>query len=151
MAFLAAPHASLRNHRARRLEMTSRSTVSSGSPYEPVVGYSRAVRVGDRVFVSGTAPQFADGHTDPDPGAQMRRCLEIIEQALAEAGCGIGDVVRTRMYIVDPADIGAIGAVHAEIFGDTRPASTAVVVAGLLDAEWKVEVEADAVVGAAEG
>jgi enamine deaminase RidA (YjgF/YER057c/UK114 family) len=122
-----------------------RITVSSGSPFEPVVGFSRAVRVEDRVLVSGTAPIWPDGEVDPDPAAQARRCLEIMLDALAEAGGEPGDVVRTRMYITDPADSEPIGAAHGEIFGEIRPASTMVVVAGLLDARWKVEMELEAV------
>lgn len=123
----------------------SRITVSSGSPFEPAVGFSRAVRVEDRVLVSGTAPIWPDGEVDPDPAAQARRCLEIMLDALAEAGGVPGDVVRTRMYITDQADSEAIGAAHGEIFGEIRPASTMVVVAGLLDARWKVEMELEAV------
>ena len=122
-----------------------RITISSGSPFEPLVGFSRAVRVEDRVLVSGTAPIWPDGGVDPDPAAQARRCLEIMLDALAEAGGEPGDVVRTRMYITDPADSEAIGAAHGEIFGEIRPASTMVVVAGLLDARWKVEMELEAV------
>jgi enamine deaminase RidA (YjgF/YER057c/UK114 family) len=122
--------------------------VSSGSPWELIVGYSRAVAVGDRVFVAGTAAQWPDGHVDPDPAVQMRRCLQIIAGALAEAGSGIADIVRTRVYITDPADFDAIGAVHGEVFGEVRPANTTVVVAALLDPKWKVEVEAEAVLGA---
>jgi enamine deaminase RidA (YjgF/YER057c/UK114 family) len=124
-----------------------RQRVSSGSPYEPRIGFSRAVRVGERVLVSGTAPIWPDGEVDPDPGAQMRRCLEIVLAALAEAGAGPADVVRTRTYLVDAADGEAVGAVHGEMFGDVRPTSTMVVVSGFLDPRWKVEVEAEAVLG----
>lgn len=114
-----------------------------------IVGYSRAVCVGDRVFVAGTAPQWPDGQVDPDPAAQARQCFEIIEQALTSCGSGFADVVRTRVYIIDPADFEAIGEVHGEVFGDIRPANTTVVVAALLDPEWKVEIEVEAVLGAA--
>jgi enamine deaminase RidA (YjgF/YER057c/UK114 family) len=124
-----------------------RRRVSSGSPYEPVIGFSRAVRVGDRVLVSGTAPIWDDGSIDPDPAAQMRRCLEIVTAALDEAGATMADVVRTRTYLVDGADGEAVGAVHGEVFGHVRPASTMIVVAGLLDPRWKVEVEVEAIVG----
>jgi len=124
-----------------------RRRVSSGSPYEVTIGFSRAVRVGDRVLVSGTAPIWPDGGCDPDPGAQTRRCLESIEVALTEAGGGIADVVRTRMFITDPGDADAIGAVHGEIFAEVRPAATIVVVGALLDPRWKVEIEAEAIVG----
>ena len=118
----------------------------SGSPYEETIGFSRAVRVGATLTVSGTAPVWPDGHVDPDPAVQARRCWEIVGTALEELGATLADVVRTRQYVVsaDLADTG--GAVHGEVFGDVRPASTMVVVAGLLDPRWLVEVEADAVV-----
>jgi enamine deaminase RidA (YjgF/YER057c/UK114 family) len=124
-----------------------RQRVSSGSPYEPIIGFSRAIRVGHRVEVGGTAPIWPDGSCDPDPAAQARRCFEIIEAALREAGATLADVVRTRTYLIDAADWEAIGRVHGELFGSIRPASTMVVVAALLDARWKVEIEADAIVG----
>jgi enamine deaminase RidA (YjgF/YER057c/UK114 family) len=123
---------------------TTRRTVRSGSPYESVVGFSRAVRVGDRVAVSGTAPIWPDGACDPDPEAQARRCLEIVLAALAELGATPADVVRTRMYLVDPADADAVGRAHAAVFGTIRPAATMVVVAALLDPRWRVEIEAEA-------
>ena len=126
--------------------MPERSHISSGSPYEPTIGISRAVRVGDRVLVSGTAPIWPDGSCDPDPAVQARRCFEIIVAALREAGAGPRDVVRTRMFITDPADGEAIGAAHAEAFGEARPVSTMVVVSGFLDPRWKCEIEAEAVV-----
>jgi enamine deaminase RidA (YjgF/YER057c/UK114 family) len=118
----------------------------SGSPYEETIGFSRAVRVGSTVSVSGTAPVWPDGEVDPDPAVQARRCWEIVVAALEELGAGVGDVVRTRQYVVRPDIADAIGAVHGEVFGDVRPASTMVVVAGLLDPRWMVEVEADAMV-----
>ncbi len=120
--------------------------MSSGSPFEATIGFSRAVRVGDRVIVSGTAPIWPDGSCDPDPAMQMRRCLQIILAALSEVGAQPSDVVRTRVYLVDGTDAEAIGAVHGEIFGDIRPASTMVIAGGLLDPRWRVEVEAEAVV-----
>jgi len=123
-----------------------RRHVSSGSPYEATIGFSRAVRVGDRVVVSGTAPIMPDGSVDPEPAAQAHRCFEIVARALAEAGATVEDVVRTRVYLVDRADAQAIGAVHGSIFGDVRPASTMIVVGGFLDPRWKVEVEVEAVV-----
>ena len=123
-----------------------RRRVSSGSPYEATIGFSRAVRIGDRVVVSGTAPIMPDGSVDPDPAVQAHRCFEIIARALAEAGATVPDVVRTRMYLVDVADAAAIGTVHGSVFGDVRPASTMIVVAGLLDPRWKVEVEVEAIV-----
>ena len=127
--------------------MAERRHVSSGSPWEPKIGISRAVRAGDRVLVSGTAPIWPDGSCDPDPAVQARRCFEIIVAALHEAGAGARDVVRTRMFITDPADGEAIGAAHAEAFGDARPVSTMVVVTGFLDPRWKVEIEAEAEIG----
>ena len=131
--------------------MTERRRISSGSPFEPVIGFSRAVRVGDRVLVSGTAPIRPDGEVDPDPGEQMARCLEIVGDALSDAGAGWADVVRTRTYLTDAADWEAVGSRLGALFGEIRPASTMVVVAALLDPRWKVEFEAEAVVGSPEG
>ena len=124
-----------------------RTHARSGSPFETSIGFSRAVRVGSVVAVSGTAPVWPDGTVDPDPAVQARRCWEIMLTALAELGGSPADVIRTRQYVVDAADGDAIGAVHGEFFGDVQPASTMVVVAGLLDPRWKVEVELDAVIG----
>jgi enamine deaminase RidA (YjgF/YER057c/UK114 family) len=124
--------------------MTERIRVSSGSKFEPAVGFSRAVRVGDRVVVSGTAPIWPDGSCPPDVAVQARRCLEIIEEALREAGATPADVVRTRIYLVDGADAEAVGRAHAEVFGSVRPAATMVIVAALLDPRWRVEIEAEA-------
>ncbi|HEX5416415.1 MAG TPA: RidA family protein [Chloroflexota bacterium] len=129
-----------------RLPTRARRRVSSGSPFEATIGFSRAVRVGDRVLVSGTAPIWPDGSCDPDPAVQARRCLEIIVAALREAGAEPADVVRTRMYLTSTAYADAVGRVHGETFGQARPAATMVVVAGLLDPRWKVEIEAEAVV-----
>ena len=112
------------------------------------MGYSRAVRAGDRIFVSGTAPQWSDGSVDPDITVQARRCFEIIGDALAEAGGSLADVVRTRIYLVDVADFDAVKAVHGELLAEVRPACTGVVVAELLDPWWKVEIEVDAVLAA---
>jgi enamine deaminase RidA (YjgF/YER057c/UK114 family) len=121
--------------------------ISSGSPFERTIGFSRARRVGDRVLVSGTAPVFPEGEPCPDDaGLQARRCFAIIEAALDAAGASLRDVVRTRMYLTDAGDADAVGAVHGELLGDARPAATMVVVAGLLDPAWRVEVEAEAVV-----
>lgn len=124
--------------------MTDRLRVSSGSKFEPTIGFSRAVRVGNRVLVSGTAPIWPDGSCDPDARTQARRCLEIIEAALQGAGSGLESVVRTRMYLIDPQDADAVGQAHAEAFGAVRPAASMVIVAGLLDPRWKVEIEAEA-------
>jgi enamine deaminase RidA (YjgF/YER057c/UK114 family) len=123
----------------------ARRRVASGSPYEAAIGFSRAVRLGDRVLVSGTAPVWPDGSCDPDPAAQARRCLEIVAAALEEAGAALADVVRTRVFLVDAADAPAVSAVHGEAFGAVRPAATMVVVAALLDPRWRVEIEAEAV------
>jgi len=131
--------------------MTARRNVSSGSPYEPAMGYSRAVRIGDRVVVAGTAPIWPDGSCDPDPSVQARRCLDIILGALADAGAGVGDVVRTRMFVTDAAYADEVGAAHGEVFGEVRPASTMVVVSALIDPRWKVEIEAEAVLDASDG
>lgn len=125
--------------------MPTRKNISSGSPYEPVIGFSRAVVIGDRVLVSGTAPVWPDGHCDPDPGAQAKRCIEIILAALKQAGASADDVVRTRLYITDAKNSDAIGRAHGELFGKIRPASTMVVVAALLDKRWHLEMEAEAV------
>lgn len=122
-----------------------RQRISSGSPFEVTIGFSRAVRVGDHVWVAGTAPVWPDGSCPADAGDQARRCLEIITAALAEAGAAPTDVVRTRMFLTAAADGEAVGAAHRELFGDERPASTILVVAGLLDPRWKVEIEAEAV------
>jgi enamine deaminase RidA (YjgF/YER057c/UK114 family) len=123
-----------------------RPRVSSGSPYEIPIGFSRAIRVDDRVVVAGTAPVWPDGEVDPDPEAQAARCLAIIGEALAALGASTVDVVRTRMYLTDAADWEAVGRAHGAVFRDVRPASTMVVVAALLDPRWKVEIEAEAVI-----
>lgn len=125
--------------------MAERRRVHSGSPYEPRIGFSRAVRVGDRVLVSGTAPVWPDGSCDPDPEVQARRCIEIMLTALREAGAGAEHVVRTRMFITHPSYADAVGRAHAAAFGAVRPAATMLVVAALLDPRWKVEMEAEAV------
>jgi enamine deaminase RidA (YjgF/YER057c/UK114 family) len=125
----------------------ARDNVSSGSPFEPRYGFSRAVRVGDRVLVAGTAPIWPDDFVDPDPGAQTARCLEIMLAALAEVGGVPEDVVRTRSFITDAAHADAVGAAHGRVFSEIRPASTMVVVAGLLDPRWVVEMELEAQLG----
>ena len=124
-----------------------RQLVSSGSPYEEPIGFSRAVRVGDRVVVAGTAPNWPDGHVDPDVEAQTDRCIRIMLTALAEAGASADEVVRTRTYLVDAADWEAAGRAHGRYFRAARPASTMVVVTGFLDPRWKVEMEAEAIIG----
>ena len=125
--------------------MSDRQRVSSGSKYESSIGFSRALRVGRNVFVSGTAPIWPDGSCDPDPEIQARRCLEIILEALAGAGASAKHVVRTRMFLTDAAHADAVSRAHGAVFGEVRPASTMVVIVGMLDPRWKVEIEADAV------
>jgi len=125
--------------------VSDRERVSSGSPYEPKIGFSRAVRVGDRILVSGTAPVLPDGSCDPDPESQAMRCLSIIIEALEELGAGPEHVVRTRTYLTDANDWEAVGRAHGSAFSQTRPASTMVVVKGFLDPRWKVEIEVEAV------
>ncbi len=124
-----------------------RQLVSSGSPYEEPIGFSRAVRVGDRVIVAGTAPTWPDGTVDPDVERQTDRCIEIMLAALAEAGATADDVVRTRTFLVDAADWQAAGRSHGRHFHRARPASTMLVVGGLLDPRWRVEMEAEAIIG----
>jgi enamine deaminase RidA (YjgF/YER057c/UK114 family) len=121
-----------------------RPRASSGSPFEPLIGFSRAIRAGDRVLVSGTGPVGAD---DADPAAQMRRCVEIVAEALEQLGATLDDVVRTRIYITDTSHWEAVGRVHGEAFAEARPAATMVVVKALLDPRWTVEIEAEALLG----
>jgi enamine deaminase RidA (YjgF/YER057c/UK114 family) len=125
-----------------------RSLVSSGSPWEPLVGYSRALRVGDRVLVAGTTAVDAGGQVvgDGDIGAQARYILGKIGSALAAAGSCLADVVRTRIYVTDMASWEAVGLAHGEIFKDVRPVSTLVEVSKLVDPRLLVEIEAEAVV-----
>jgi len=120
-----------------------RQNVSGSSPYEPVIGFSRAVRVGNAVHVSGTGPVAAD---EADAATQTRAVLEIIRAALEKAGARMQDVVRTRMYLTHAEDWEAVGRVHGEFFGAIRPAATMVVVAKLLHPTWRIEMEADAVI-----
>jgi enamine deaminase RidA (YjgF/YER057c/UK114 family) len=119
-----------------------RSLVPAISPFADTVGYSRAVRTGEHIHVSGTAPIGCDS---PDPYEQAKRCLEIIVAALTELGAGPEHVVRTRVFITDAADWEAVGRAHGEVFGDIRPATAMLVITGLLDPAWKVEIEADAI------
>jgi len=126
----------------------TRKLVSSGSPYEPTIGFSRAVRVGNLIAVSGTAPIGPDRQTVGlgNPAAQTRRCLEIIRTALEEAGASLSDVVRTRTFLTNIDHWEDVGKVHGEFFGDVRPASTMVEVVRFIDPEWLIEMEADAVI-----
>ncbi|MEJ7724853.1 MAG: Rid family hydrolase [Ilumatobacteraceae bacterium] len=122
-----------------------REQVSSGSPFERTVGFSRGVRVGRQVAIAGTAPVWPDGDVDPDPLVQARRCWEIALDALRSLGGTPDDVIRTRTFLTAPEHEAAAAQAHGELFADIRPASTMVVVAALLDGRWKVEVELDAV------
>lgn len=124
--------------------MSDRRSYSSGSPFEPKIGFTRALRTGNRVLVSGTGPIWPDGSFDPDPAAQARRCMEIVVEALGALGAGVADVVRTRQYLTDPGVGDAVSAVHAEFFGSEPPASTMVVVKALMDPRWVYELEAEA-------
>ena len=124
-----------------------RRLVSSGSPWEPVVGFSRAVRVGERVLVSGTIAVMPDGADPPsDSYGQAKRCLEIILAALAEAGATPADVVRTRLLLTPEADFDEVARAHGEIFREIRPATTGLFVHALVDPRYHVEIEAEAVV-----
>ncbi|MDO9369207.1 MAG: RidA family protein [Sphingopyxis sp.] len=127
----------------------TRRNHGTASPFEAIYGYSRAVRVGGRIDVAGCAPIEADGSSTPgDAGAQAARCLTIIGEALTALGGSFADVVRTRMYITDPADSDLVGRAHGAVFGDIRPASTMLVIPALIRPEWKVEIEAEAIIEA---
>jgi enamine deaminase RidA (YjgF/YER057c/UK114 family) len=129
--------------------MSRRQNVRGTSPYEPVVGYSRAVRVGSHVYVAGTTATGEDGRIvgEGDPYMQAIQCFRNIERALHEAGAGLRDVVRTRMYVTDMTRWEAVGRAHGEIFREIRPAATLVEVSRLVDPEMLVEIEVEAVVG----
>ena len=126
----------------------TRRHVSTGSPYEPKIGFSRAVREGRIIAISGTAPLAPDGTTVGlgDPRAQARRCFEIIREALDELGADLTHVIRTRVFLTRIEDWEAVAEIHGEFFGEVRPASTVVQVSRLIDPEWLIEVEADGVV-----
>jgi enamine deaminase RidA (YjgF/YER057c/UK114 family) len=129
--------------------MNKRQNVSSGSPYEPILGLSRAVRIGNVIAVAGTAPIGADGATAApgDAAGQARRCFEIIETALGKLDAGFADVIRTRILLRHIEDWQAVARVHGEIFKDIRPANTVMQVGRFVDPEWLVEIEVDAVPG----
>ena len=117
---------------------------TSGSPLEPILGFSRAVRTGQQIMVAGTAPIEPDGTTTPgDAAAQMERCCAIIAQAIADLGGDIADTVRTCIYLTDRADFASVAAVHGKWFGGARPACTTLIVSGFIRPEWLVEIEAE--------
>ncbi len=126
----------------------TRKLISSASPYEPSIGFSRAVRVGSLISISGTAPIGHDGQTvsQGNPSAQARRCFEIIQAALEDAGSSLSDVVRTRMLLKNIDDWAEVAQVHGEFFRDVRPASTIVQLSRFIEPDWLVEIEADAVI-----
>ena len=129
--------------------MIDRRRATSGSPFEDQFGFSRAIRVGNRIVVAGTGPIEDDGTTTTGGAAeQAERCMALIIRAIEQLGGCAGDVVRTRMLLTDPADQDAVGAVHARFFGEARPAATMLGVAWLCRPEWKVEIEAEAEVAA---
>jgi enamine deaminase RidA (YjgF/YER057c/UK114 family) len=119
----------------------TRKNIPGTSPFEPIIGFSRAVRIGNHVHVSGTGPVGAD---DADVAGQTDQCLTIIATALKEAGCSIEHVYRTRMYLTRAEDWETVGRTHGKYFGNIRPAATMVVVAALLNPSWRIEIEADA-------
>lgn len=127
--------------------MTTRLRTTSGSPYEATFGFARAVREGNRIIVAGTGPVEPDGSTTPGGAAeQAARCCTIIVAAIEDLGGSAADVVRTRMLLTDPADQDAVGAVHAAFFGAAKPAATMAGVAWLCRPEWRIEIEAEALV-----
>lgn len=129
-----------------------RVNVSSGSPYEPIIGFSRTVRVGNIVAVGGTTADSGGKMVGVgDPAAQTRAILQIIGKALQDAGARLEDVIRTRIYLVDVAHWDVIGRVHGEVFGDIRPAASILQVSRFINPDWLVEIEADAVISSAGG
>ena len=127
--------------------MSDRTNFAGTSPFEPIIGFSRAVRVGDAIYVSGTGPVGTD---DGTPAEQTEAVLKLIETVLAKAGASLKDVVRTRMFLTRTEDWEEIGSTHGKFFGEIRPASTMVVVKELLNPKWRIEIEADAVLPATQ-
>jgi enamine deaminase RidA (YjgF/YER057c/UK114 family) len=127
--------------------MSERKSVSTGSPYEPIVGISRAVRIGNVIAIAGTAPLGSDGKTVAvgDPRAQARRCFEISRAALEQLGAGLQDVIRTRILLTRIEDWRAVAEVHGEFFRDIRPVNTIMQVSSFIDRDWLIETEVDAV------
>ena len=126
--------------------MSSRQLISSGSKWEPVIGYSRAVRVGNHVFIAGTTASSPEGAVGETAAEQTREILTRLTAVLEEAGASLADVVRTRMYLTSIDDFDAVGAVHGEFFGEIRPAATAVEVRALVERDLLIEIEIDAVI-----
>jgi enamine deaminase RidA (YjgF/YER057c/UK114 family) len=120
-----------------------RKNISGSSPFEPIIGFSRAVRVGNTIYVAGTGPVGADNE---DVAGQTRRVFAIAEKALSDAGASFADVVRTRMFLTHAEDWQTVGRIHGEFFAETRPAATMVIVSGFLNPAWRIEIEFDAVV-----
>jgi enamine deaminase RidA (YjgF/YER057c/UK114 family) len=131
--------------------MKQRINISTGTPWEQIVGYSRAVRIGDQVFVSGTTASAEDGSVIGigDPAAQTEYIIRKIEKALRDVGASLADVVRVRMFVTDISQWEAVGRKHGEFFGAIRPVTTMVEVSRLIDPQHLVEIEVDAVIGAA--
>jgi enamine deaminase RidA (YjgF/YER057c/UK114 family) len=127
----------------RFIVIPMRQNISGSSPFEPIIGFSRAVRVGNTIHVAGTGPVGADNE---DVAGQTRRVFAIAEKALTEAGASFADVVRTRMFLTHAEDWEAVGRIHGEFFAETRPAATMVIVSGFLNPAWRIEIEFDAVV-----
>jgi enamine deaminase RidA (YjgF/YER057c/UK114 family) len=121
-----------------------RQNIPGTSPFEPIIGFSRAVRIGNAVHLSGTGPVGAENE---DAAGQTRRIFAIAQEAFAKAGATLNDVVRTRMYLTHADDWEAVGRVHGEFFAANRPAATMLVVAALLNPAWRIEIEMDAVIG----
>jgi enamine deaminase RidA (YjgF/YER057c/UK114 family) len=121
----------------------TRQNYPGTSPYEPIIGFSRAVRVGNAIHISGTGPVGAE---ESDAAAQTRKILDLVAPILEQAGATFADVVRTRIYLTNAEDWEEVGRVHGEVFADIRPAATMVVVAALLNPKWRVEIEFDAVI-----
>jgi enamine deaminase RidA (YjgF/YER057c/UK114 family) len=126
--------------------MTERRLISSGAPWEPIFGYSRALKVGNQVFVAGTVGRNSDGSVPTGPYLQAKRALEIIGEALGDAGATFAHVVRTRIFVTDIASFEEVARAHGEIFSAIRPATALVEVSRLIDPAYVVEIEADAVI-----
>jgi enamine deaminase RidA (YjgF/YER057c/UK114 family) len=130
-------------------QVSTARLISGHSPYEQVIGFSRAVVSGDRVLVAGTAPIPADGSPPPaGPFAQALLCLDLIGEALGKAGTSLAHIIRTRIYMTDAGNWQEVARAHGQVFAEIRPAATAVIVAGLLDPAWLVEIEAEAILPA---